>query len=83
MFKMNIAYFVTLSELEKIEAYWQGNLVGSYMKDGKEFECRQINDFYVECRIEDDLFYRDMKCHNNRILLKPFLNNQTLDNDRK
>ena len=46
-----------LDEMEQIEAYLEGVAVGSYTKDGKEFECKQIGDFYVEYRIEDGRFF--------------------------
>lgn len=49
--RLSLYDFIQLDEIEQIEAYWEGVPVGSYTKDGKEFECRQIEDFYVEYRI--------------------------------
>ena len=76
---MTLYDFKTLDEMEQIEAYWDGVLVGTMFKDGKEFECKQINDFYVTYRIEDSRFYRDMHCHKNPVLIEPFLSNEPLN----
>ena len=77
--KLSLYDFIQLDEMEQIEAYWEGVLVGSYIKDGKEFECTQIEDFYVEYRIEDGRFYRDMKCHKNTNLIEPYLGTEPLN----
>ena len=76
---MNLYEFIASDEMEQIEAYWKGIHVGSYTKDGKEFECKQIEDFYVEYRIEDGRFYRDMKCHKNPNLIEPYLGTEPLN----
>ena len=76
---MNLYEFIASDEMEQIEAYRKGIHVGSYTKDGKEFECRQINDFYVEYRIEDGRFFRDMKCHKNPNLIEPYLGTEPLN----
>ena len=76
--KLSLYDFIQLDEMEQIEAYWEGVLVGSYTKDGKEFECKQIEDFYVEYRIERNL-YRDMKCHKNPNLIEPYLGTEPLN----
>ena len=77
--KLSLYDFMQLDEMEQIEAYWKGILVGEYTKDGLTFECKQINDFYVEYRIEDGMHYRDMKCHKNTNLIEPFLGNEPLE----
>ena len=77
--KLSLYDFIQLDEMEQIEAYWQGIFVGSYQKDGKVFECKQINDFYVEYRIENDRFYRDMRCHKNINLIEPYLGTEPLN----
>ena len=76
---MNLYEFIASGEMEQIEAYRKGIHVGRYTKDGKEFECRQINDFYVEYRIEDGRFFRDMKCHKNPNLIEPYLGTEPLN----
>ena len=77
--KLSLYDFIQLDETEQIEAYWEGVPVGSCTKDGKEFECKQIEDFYVEYRIEDGRFYRDMKCHKNTNLIEPYLGTEPLN----
>ena len=77
--KMSLYDFMQLDEMEQIEAYQNGFNVGSYTKNGKEFECRQIEDFYVECRIKEGRFYRDMKCHKNTNLIEPYLGTEPLN----
>ena len=64
--------------MEQIEAYWEGVHVGTMVKDGKEFECKQINDFYIEYRIEGR-HYRDMKCHKNPVLIELYLGTEPLN----
>ena len=76
---MNLYEFIASDEMEQIEVYRKGIHVGSYTKDGKEFECNQIEDFYVEYRIEDGRFYRDMKCHKNPNLIEPYLGTEPLN----
>ena len=76
---MTLYDFKSLDEMEQIEAYWEGVYVGTMFKDGKEFECKQINDFYVTYRIEDGRFYRDMHSHKNPVLIEPFLSNEPLN----
>ena len=76
---MTLYEFMQLDEMEQIEAYWEGVLVGSYTKDSKVFECKQIDDFYVEYRRVDGQFYRDMKCHKNPKLIEPYLGTEPLN----
>lgn len=75
---MTLYEFRALDETEQIEAYWEGINVGTYFKDGVEFECRQINDFYVEYRIEIGKYYQDMRCHKNPNLIEKYLGNEPL-----
>ena len=76
---MTLYEFMQLDEMEQIEAYWEGVLVGSYTKDSKVFECKQIDDFYVEYRRVDGQFYKDMKCHKNPKLIEPYLGTEPLN----
>ena len=76
--KLSLYDFIQLDEMEQLEAYWEGVSVGSHSKDGKEFECKQIEDFYVEYRIEEGRFYPDMKCHKNTNLIEPYLGTEPL-----
>lgn len=77
--RLSLYDFIQLDEMEQIEAYWEGVPVGSYYKDGKEFECKQIEDFYVEYKIEEGRFYRNMKCHKNTNLIEPYLGTEPLN----
>ena len=64
---MTLYHFKSLNEMEQLEVYWEGVYVRTVFKDGKEFEYKQIDDFYVVYRIEDGKFYRDMQCHKNTV----------------
>lgn len=77
--KLSLYDFIQLDEMEQLEAYWEGVSVGSRPKDGKEFECKQIEDFYIEYRIEEGRFYCDMKCHKNTNLIEPYLGTEPLN----
>ena len=73
---MTLYDFRALDEAEQIEAFWDGILVGSATIDGYQYECRQVNDFYINFRIQSGRFYRDMHCHKNTVLIEPFLSNE-------
>lgn len=75
---MTLYEFRSLDEMEQIEAYWEGAPVGSCVVDAKEFECKQINDFYVEFEIIDQR-YRNMRCHKNTNLIERYLGNEPLN----
>lgn len=76
---MNLYQFIQLDVAEQIEAYCEGVDVGTYSKDGLTYECKQINDFYIEYRIEDGRHYWDIKCHKNPNLIEPYLSNEPLN----
>ena len=76
---MTLYDFKSRDKMEQLEAYWEGVYVGKMFKDGKEFECKQIDDFYVEYIIEGDLSYGDMKCHKNTKLIEPYLGKEPLN----
>ena len=75
---MTLYDFRASDEMEQIEAFWDGVLVGTCVKDEQPWECKQINDFYIEYRIEGGRFYRDMKCHKNTTLIEPYLGTESL-----
>ena len=69
---MTLYQFNSFDEMEQIEAFWYGVLVGE-RKDGEfTIECRQIDDFYVEYKIQDK-HYHDMRSFRNPDLLTPYL----------
>lgn len=68
--------FKMLDEMEQIEAFWDAVLVGSYSsQDGFTYECRQIDDFYVEYKKRDG-HYVEMKTFRNPELLNLYFDNK-------
>lgn len=48
---MTISEFDLMDELAKLEAFWEGNLIGE-QRDGEFIMmCRRVADFYVEYKI--------------------------------
>lgn len=68
---MTLYQFKQLDEGEQIEAFWDGVLVGERTEGSFVFECRQIDDFYVEYKIRDR-DYKEMKCFRNPDLLQSY-----------
>jgi len=60
-----------LDEGEQIGAFGHGVSVGEYRADGFTFECRQIDDFYVEYK-KNENHYVDMRAFRNLDLLQPY-----------
>lgn len=70
---MTLYQFNLLDEMEQIEAFWNGVLVGE-VKEGElhTIECRQIDDFYVEY-LKREGVYVDMRSFKNPDLLQRYL----------
>lgn len=49
---MDLYQFTLLDEKDQQELFEQGVLVGRLWRNGYEYECRQVDYFYVECRRE-------------------------------
>jgi hypothetical protein len=69
---MTLYQFNAADEMEQIEAFWDGALVGRIEKEGFLYECRQIDDFYVEYKIKDRQYIK-FKSFRNPELLQPYL----------
>lgn len=71
---MTIYQFTLLDELKQMEALWDGVFIGRVLKNGFEYECRQVDYFYVECRIaQETREYLSMRTFTNPDLLQPYL----------
>ncbi len=68
---MTIYEFNSADEMEQIEAFWDGVLVGERSDGQFKIECRQINDFYVEYKIREHQ-YIEMRSFKNPDLLQPY-----------
>lgn len=69
---MTLYEFNAADEMEQIEAFWNGVLIGKRNNGEFEIECRQIDDFYVEYKIKGHQ-YIDMRSFKNPDLLQPYL----------
>jgi hypothetical protein len=69
---MTLYEFNSADEMEQIEAFWNGVLVGIRHEGAFEIECRQIDGFYVEYKIKDHQCV-DIRAFNNPDLLQPYL----------
>jgi hypothetical protein len=54
----------SLDEMEQIEAFWDGVLIGKREEGEFTIECRQIDDFYAEYKSREN-FYADMRSFRN------------------
>jgi len=70
---MTLYQFNALDEMEQIEAFWKGVLIGE-VTEGEEstIECRQIDGFYVEY-LKRNGAYVDMRSFQNPDLLQRYL----------
>jgi hypothetical protein len=66
---MTLYQFNQLDEMEQIEAFWDGTLVGERQDGEFTVECRQIHSLYVEYR-KSNGFYVDMRSFRNPDLLQ-------------
>jgi hypothetical protein len=69
---MTLYEFNSIDEMEQIEAFWNGVLVGERSDGEFKIECRQIDDFYVEYKILNGQ-YIDMRSFKNPEMLQPYL----------
>jgi hypothetical protein len=79
---MTLYQFLRSDEMEQIEAFWDGVLVGNRSEGAFVIECRQIDDFYVEYKILGG-HYIDMCAFKNTDLLQPYLSQIDISNLRK
>jgi hypothetical protein len=75
---MTLYQFNLSDEMEQIEAFWDGVLIGERKEHDYTIECRQINDFYVEYKKKDGM-YVDMRSYKNPDLLDLFLDQMKID----
>ena len=69
---MTLYEFNGADEMEQIEAFWNGVVIGERSDGEFKIECRQIEDFYVEYKIKDHQ-YIDMRSFKNPDLLQNYL----------
>jgi hypothetical protein len=71
---MTIYQFTMLDEMEQIECFWSGIVVGKRMEGKYEIECRQVDGFYIEYKKDLDIpAYVDIKAFVNPDLLQHYL----------
>lgn len=68
---MTLQEFKQLDHIAQIEAFWHARIVGKYHKDPYSFECRQVDDFYVEYKTDGNKIL-EMRCHHEINLLNPY-----------
>lgn len=54
---MNLYQFTLLDEEKQQKVFRQGVLVGRLSRNGYDYECRQVDYFYVECRMEPHTYH--------------------------
>lgn len=69
---MNLYQFLPADEMEQIEAFWKGVLVGERMEGECKIICKQIDGFYVEYKLQGTS-YIDMRAFKNPDLLLSYL----------
>lgn len=69
---MTLQEFKQLDHIAQIEAFWHATIVGKYHKEQYSFECRQVDDFYVEYKTDGNKLL-EMRCHHEMKLLKPYM----------
>ena len=69
---MTLNEFCLLSKMEQVEAFWEVPVVGVRQEGKFLIECRQIDSFYVEYKIQEG-YHTDMRSFKNPDLLSPYL----------
>jgi hypothetical protein len=69
---MTLHEFSLLDKMEQVEAFWDAPLVGVRSGDQFLIECRQIDSFYVEYKIQEG-YHTDMRSFKNPDFLSPYL----------
>ena len=69
---MTLHEFSMLDKMKQVEAFWDAPLVGVINEDEFLIECRQIDSFYVEYKIQEG-YHTDMRSFKNPDLLTPYL----------
>jgi hypothetical protein len=72
-YAMTLLEFSKLDELDQIEHFWDGTLIGERRDGDFVIQCRQIDGFYVEYKIMGG-YYLDMWIFTNPDYLAPYLN---------
>ncbi len=72
---MNLSEFKQLTAQHQVLVYAAGIAVGRYETKGIIAECRQVDDFYIECEVH---LYNNcnciLYCHRNTALLDKYFN---------
>ena len=71
---MTLYKFNSLDEMEQIETFWEGVKIGIRLENGFVYECRQVDDFYIEYKKDETgTNYLDMRSFKNPDLLQSYL----------
>ena len=77
---MTLPQFNRLSEMEQIELFWEAVHIGERKEDRYVLICRQIEDFYVEYKIDpNNEMYVDLRVFRDTSLIEPYLEQIPLD----
>ena len=77
---MTLPQFNRLSEMEQIELFWDAVHIGERKDGGYVLVCRQIEDFYVEYKIDpDNEMYVDLRVFRDTSLIEPYLEQIPID----
>lgn len=77
---MTLSQFNRLSEMEQIELFWEAVHIGEKKEGRYVLICRQIEDFYVEYKIDpNNEMYVDLRVFRDTTLIEPYLEQIPLD----
>ncbi len=66
--------------MEQIELFWEAVHIGERKEDKFVLICRQIEDFYIEYRIDpNNEMYVDVKVFRDTTLIEPYLEQVEVD----
>lgn len=66
--------------MEQIELFWEAVHIGERKEDSYVLICRQIEDFYVEYKIDpNNEMYVDLRVFRDTSLIEPYLEQIPLD----
>ena len=74
---MTIHQFSALDEMQQIEVFWEGTLVGERKEGEYGIVCRQLDDFYVEYLILGNI-YKGTRAFKSSDLLQPYLEQMSI-----
>lgn len=75
---MTLEEFKKMDEEEQFEAFLFGIHIGFKVNYNLKIQCKQVNDFYVECIFKGNKFVR-MRSHRDTKLIEPYLENMDID----